>query len=242
MVIIAHNEDQTIIKCIHSILDQTVQADEIIIVIHNSTDGTLKKVQSISDPRIIVDTYQGPATIVAARIRGITQTTGDIILCIDGDAFAKPNWIEVMTYELADKSVSLVGSSVVFFGTLFWLIASPLNRLLGILSSDKTGLIWGPSFGFRNEYKNNVLVFLEESQSVATTLGLNRNPDDYWLALNMQTLGKVIYTTKTKVYAKSKQLTSRECLERNKSDVSNGKKLVEYFRETKKGSKLPLIL
>lgn len=234
VVIIAHNEEQTIAQCIHSILDQTVQAHEIIVVVHNSTDQTLEIAQSISDQRITVDEYQGPATIVAARIRGITQTTGDIILCIDGDAWAEKNWIEVMSSKLEDTTISLGGSSVVFFGTLFWKISTPLNKLLGLIIPNKTGWIWGPSFAFRSEYKQSVLNFLEESQIIATTLELTRNPDDYWLALNMQTLGQVIYTTKTKVFAKSKQLTSRECLERHRSDVANGKKLLKYFKTTHK--------
>jgi glycosyltransferase involved in cell wall biosynthesis len=75
----------------------------------------LKKVKAISDPRIIIDDYQGPTGIVTARIQGITLATGDIILCIDGDAFAQDNWIEIMSSKLNNPSVSLVGSTVVFF-------------------------------------------------------------------------------------------------------------------------------
>lgn len=230
VVIIAHNEEQNIKKCIHSILDQTTQADEVIVVVHNCIDKTLDQVKTISDPRIIVDDYQGPSGIVHARIRGISQATGDRIFCIDGDAFAQSNWLEVMNSKLDNTSVSLAGSTVIFFGTFFWTLASPLNRLLGNIVFDKTWLIWGPSFAFRAEYKNHVIKFLQESELVARELKLNRNPDDYWLALNMQTLGKIVYTTKTKVFAKSKQLTSRECLERNKNDVSNGKKMLTYFK------------
>ncbi len=231
VVIIAHNEEKNIARCIYSILDQTTQADEIIIVVHNSTDNTLREAQSISDSRIIVDDYKGPALIVAARIRGINQTTGDIILCIDGDAFAENKWIEVMSKELEDQQISLVGSTIITIGNFFWRIASPLNKLGGFFSSNKTGYIWGASTGFRSEYKKDVLKFLEGSPVMAKTLNLTRTPDDYWVALNMQQLGKVAYTTKTKVYAQCKETSSKESLGRNKSDVANGKKMLAYFKQ-----------
>ncbi len=234
VVVIAHNEGNNISRCIKSLLAQTVQGDEIIVVAHNCTDATIYKAKEFSDPRIIIDDYQGPSGIIHARIRGINQATGDEIFCIDGDAFASRNWIETLDNKISDSQVSLAGSAVQFFGTFFWAIASPFNRLFGTIGNDKAGFIWGPSFAFRAEYKNQVIKFLQESELVAQELKLNRNPDDYWLALNMQTLGKLVYTTKTKVFAQSKQLTSRECLERNKSDVSNGKKLLEYFKKNKK--------
>ena len=103
-----------------------------------------------------------------------------------------------------------------------------------MLSPDKTGYVWGASTGFRSEYKQDVLKFLEESPAMAKTLGLNRTPDDYWVALNMQRLGQVIYTTKTKVYAQCKETSYKESLKRHKSDVANGKKMLNYFNTLNK--------
>ncbi len=233
VVIITHNEALSIKKCIQSILEQTIPADEIVVVVHNSTDNTLNIVKSFSDPTIIIDDYRGPSGIIHARLRGIAQATGDVIFCIDGDTFAQKNWIETLNKNLENTHVSLAGSSVVVSGTFFWMIGSPLNRLFGYLDSNKTGWVWGASFAFRSKHKEQVLQFLEDSIQVTKILGMNRNPDDYWLALNMQTLGQVAYTTKTKVFAKSKQLTTRECFARNRSDVANGKKMLGYFKKIK---------
>ena len=42
VLIIAHNEESHIAECLDSIMGQTIQADEIILIAHNCTDMTLE--------------------------------------------------------------------------------------------------------------------------------------------------------------------------------------------------------
>ncbi len=77
----------------------------------------------------------------------------------------------------------------------------------------------------------NVIRFLNESVEVSKTLTLNRNPDDYWLALRMSGLGKVAHTTQATVSAKTKQLSNRDAWIRSQSDVANGKKMLKCYLE-----------
>lgn len=42
ILIIAHNEEKHIRECIESILSQTQEADEIVLIAHNCTDNTVK--------------------------------------------------------------------------------------------------------------------------------------------------------------------------------------------------------
>ncbi len=230
VVIIAHNEETRIEACIQSVLHQSLPADEIIVVVHNCTDDTLSIAQSVKDPRIVVDDYHGPAGIIHARIRGIGLTSGDRIFCIDGDATAKHNWI----YELdqlfeKDSKLVLAGSFVNVSGPLFWKIFTPINRHFCVSSFNVPGNIWGSSFAFPVSLKKNVLAYLRESEEVAKLLGLVRNPDDYWLALRMQKHGTLKVTNQTEVFVQWKQTTNKECMQRNREDVSNGKKMKAYF-------------
>lgn len=230
-VIIAHNEEARIGRCIRSLLDQDLSLDEIIVVVHNSTDRTLATARSFgSDPRVTIDSYEGPAGIVHARVRGIARTTGDYVFCIDGDAYAERNWATELLAPFADDRVALAGSAVRFRGNLFWALGSPLNRLLASRSADKSPWIWGTSFAFRGRDRGRVTAFLTESLRVSEELGLERNPDDYWLALRMRELGTLAYTKKTRVVAESKQRTFVESLRRNASDVANGRRMLEYYQ------------
>ena len=42
VLIIAHNEEAHIAECLDSIMGQTIQADEIVLIAHNCTDMTLE--------------------------------------------------------------------------------------------------------------------------------------------------------------------------------------------------------
>ena len=94
VIIIAHNEEKYITKCIESVLHQTQKADEIILVAHNITDKTYEIAKNYPIKIVKLD---GESGIVNARICGINNSTKDIILCIDGDSFAKNNWIQEMS-------------------------------------------------------------------------------------------------------------------------------------------------
>jgi glycosyltransferase involved in cell wall biosynthesis len=236
VIIIAHNEGSRIEACLLSVLNQTLPADEIIVVAHNCTDETasIARNVSIANEKIAIDEYAGSIGIIHARIRGINLATGDRIFCIDGDASAKSNWIEELDQLFEqNKSLVLAGSFVNVSGPLFWKVFTPLNRYFCVTSFNVPGNIWGSSFAFPVSLKKNVVAYLTESEEVAKRLGLVRNPDDYWLALRMRQHGTLKVTNRTEVFVKWKQSTNKECLVRNKEDISNGRKMLEYFKSLK---------
>jgi glycosyltransferase involved in cell wall biosynthesis len=90
VVLLTKNSGRTVQKSIESILQQTRQPDEIVVVDGNSGDGTLdiiKKypVKLISEPGL---------GFGHARNLGVKKASGDILFFIDSDCFAEPNWIE----------------------------------------------------------------------------------------------------------------------------------------------------
>ena len=77
VLIIAHNEEKYIGKCIESILNQIQKADEVVLLLHSSTDDT-KKIAEKYPIQIVA--FEGPLGPVNARIEGLNHMSGDIIL------------------------------------------------------------------------------------------------------------------------------------------------------------------
>ncbi|MBU2103620.1 glycosyltransferase, partial [Patescibacteria group bacterium] len=73
VLIIAHNESKHIAGCIESLLSQTMQPDEIVLINHNSTDATGEIARKY--PVTVVD-YEGPEGSVYARIKGFETVQG----------------------------------------------------------------------------------------------------------------------------------------------------------------------
>lgn len=114
VVIPAYNAEQTIKKCITSVLDQTRPVFEIIVVDDGSVDRTLDIVQNIRvenklpiEIHILNQTNQGPS---AARNAGIDIATGDWIAFLDSDDQWHPSKNEWQAdVVMIDRSIALCG-------------------------------------------------------------------------------------------------------------------------------------
>lgn len=232
LLIIAHNEERYIAECIASVLHQTKHPDEVVLLVHNSTDRTLEIAEKFP---ITVIPFNGATGIVAARLEGLNHISGDIILWLDGDCVARDNWVEVVTDILRHGTNALVGSWVKFSGTL-------LDRLYTLYSrhpylSGELGVaywIWSSSCAFWGKDKNFVRDILARSTSLSHTLHLPRNPDDYWVALFMSTRGTLARTSKTWVTHYTKETTMKEMLFRRIESHRNMRAMRAYFEKIKR--------
>ena len=84
VIIPVFNGEKTIEETINSILNQSFQDIEIIVINDGSTDATLEKIEEISDSRIKIFSYPN-AGLSASRNRGISQAKGEHISFIDAD-------------------------------------------------------------------------------------------------------------------------------------------------------------
>ncbi|MGP4951607.1 glycosyltransferase family 2 protein [Psychrobacter sp. T6-1] len=93
VVIPLYNKELSIKSTIQSVLNQTYQSFEIIIVNDGSTDNSINAVSKIDDARIrlINQTNQG---VSAARNRGVLQANNDWIVFLDGDDLWEINHLE----------------------------------------------------------------------------------------------------------------------------------------------------
>jgi len=227
VLIIAHNEEKYIAKCIKSILNQTKSPNEVVLLVHNSTDKTLEIAHNFS---ITIVPFNGPKGIINARLEGLNHVSGDVVLCVDGDSFAHNNWIEVMTATLKNDKNVLVGSWVKLKGTIFGNIYNIFSRYGCFLKDQRVAYwIWGSSFAFWGKDKNFVRQIIENSVFLSDKIHLFRNPEDYWLALFMSTHGTIRVTNKTWIIAHTKDSSSlREILRRMES-YKNRNIIRDYF-------------
>ncbi len=225
VLIIAHNEEKYIKKCIESIFNQSLIPDEIVLIAHNCTDKTEKIANTFSNVKII--SYKGPLGIIHARLKGLEYLSGDIVLCIDGDSYAKENWIEIMVKTLQNNNV-LIGSWVKVRGTFFAFISSIFSKYLCVLKTeDKYHWIWGPSFAFWGKDKEKIKDIFEKSIELTKKIKLPRNPEDFWLSFFMNKEGKIEITNETHVVCFQKEKSNEEAIFRNIESLRNRKLILK---------------
>lgn len=101
VVIPLYNKEQSIVTTLHTVLNQTYQDFEIIIVDDGSTDHSVEEVAKITDPRIHL-IHQNNAGVSAARNRGIEEAKGEYIAFLDADDEWKSDYLRTQ-YELTQK-------------------------------------------------------------------------------------------------------------------------------------------
>ena len=90
-----YNKQDTVIESIQSILAQTVQDFEIIIVDDGSSDDSAARAESVSDPRVSVLRKKNGG-VSAARNYGVARAKGDYICFLDADDLWLPNHLEAL--------------------------------------------------------------------------------------------------------------------------------------------------
>lgn len=84
VVIPLYNKELSITNTVQSVLDQTCQNFEIVIINDGSTDSSVKAVEAINDNRIRL-IHQENQGVSAARNRGIKEAKYEWIAFLDGD-------------------------------------------------------------------------------------------------------------------------------------------------------------
>jgi glycosyltransferase involved in cell wall biosynthesis len=94
VIIPTYNRARLIAEAIRSVLDQTYQDFEIIVIDDGSTDNTREVVGSFKDPRIKY-IYQENRGVCIARNNGIKNSNGDYIIFLDSDDMLLKNAITI---------------------------------------------------------------------------------------------------------------------------------------------------
>lgn len=101
IIIPLYNKEHSIASTLQTVLNQTFQDFEIIIVNDGSTDHSIDEVSKITDSRIRL-IHQTNAGVSAARNRGIEEAKGEFIAFLDADDEWNPDYLKTQ-YKLTQK-------------------------------------------------------------------------------------------------------------------------------------------
>lgn len=93
IIVPVYNGEQTILRAVQSVLEQSVPDWELIVVDDGSEDGTGGLLSRLTDPRLI-RLWQRHQERSAARNRGLDVARGELVLFLDADDWLMPNTVE----------------------------------------------------------------------------------------------------------------------------------------------------
>ena len=109
IIIPVYNAEKTIERCLKSVFELNYPKDrlEIMVIDDGSVDRTLKIIKSLFDEVKIVRKKRGGAA--SAQNVGIKNSSGEIILNIDSDAYITKEFLSTAIKEFDDPQVGIVG-------------------------------------------------------------------------------------------------------------------------------------
>ena len=119
VVICTYNRADCILDALHSLVQQTLPRNlfEVLLINNNSTDATETLCKNFAQQtpgfgyRYLVETQQG---LSHARNRGIAEAAGDIIVFMDDDATAEPDYLEKMCAFFAQTPDAAAGGGRIY--------------------------------------------------------------------------------------------------------------------------------
>lgn len=115
IIIPVYNAEEMLARCLSSILDQTFDDYQVIIVDDESTDNSLQIIQNFAehDSRFIVISIRHGGS-GAARNAGLSHATGDYILYMDADDY----WIQNDLLMELEKRIQLMPADIYMYQML----------------------------------------------------------------------------------------------------------------------------
>ena len=98
----------TLDECLTSLVEQTYPNKEIIIIDHESVDGSTEVAKRYAKQYPWIKYYflkHDPTYILEARVKGIEKSNGEILFVVDADAKYEPKYLETCVKHLKKKGV-----------------------------------------------------------------------------------------------------------------------------------------
>lgn len=111
-----YNRENVVKQAIDSVLNQTYQNIELIIIDDGSTDGTINILNSISDNRVKVFLNENNEGASFSRNRGLKESSGEYIAYLDSDNDWNSNYISAMVGAFIElpKADALYSGQILF--------------------------------------------------------------------------------------------------------------------------------
>jgi len=106
-----HNEEKYLAACLDSLMNQSVKADEIIIVDNNSTDNSV----AIAKRYPVTLIHEKKQGITPARNKGFNEAHYKIIARTDADTILPASWIKRIKKAFLDEEVVAISGPASFY-------------------------------------------------------------------------------------------------------------------------------
>lgn len=103
VVLPVFNRVQVVARAVDSVLDQSFEDFELIVVDDGSSDGTAELVAGLLDPRIRLISMPQNRGACAARNRGIEAARGEVVCLLDSDDVYRPEKLAVVWDQFAQS-------------------------------------------------------------------------------------------------------------------------------------------
>ena len=110
IIVPIYNSEKYLNKCIDSLINQTHENIEILLINDGSNDNSEKIVKSYKDKRIVYISKKNEG-IGKTRNLGIEKSKGKYVMFIDSDDYIREDCVEKMLDTIRDKNADLVVSN-----------------------------------------------------------------------------------------------------------------------------------
>lgn len=164
IIVPIYNSEKYLEKCINSLLNQTYQEIEIILVDDGSVDGSAYICKSYQNKNEKIKyTRQMNAGVSETRNKGISLAKGEYIVFIDSDDYVVSDYIETLVAKIVDCDLSVCGYYEV--NSMDDVIISSVNseRCIKTMSNEEyLEVLFESHFGYQGYiwnklYKKNII-------------------------------------------------------------------------------------
>lgn len=116
VIIPAYNAEAFLPKCLDSVVDQTIDSYEVIVINDGSTDGTQTIIDSYQQkyPAIIRSFITENSGVASTRNFGVTQSRGEYLSFVDCDDYVDFDFLERMYNRAVEEDADVVCSPVTY--------------------------------------------------------------------------------------------------------------------------------
>lgn len=116
VIIPVYNTERYLAKCLNSILNQSYQNLEVIVVDDGSTDKSIDIAKTFMDrdERITIITHKGNKGLFQARLTGVTASHGNFVAFVDADDSISLDWFRLLLHEAINNDCDIVAGQFCF--------------------------------------------------------------------------------------------------------------------------------
>jgi glycosyltransferase involved in cell wall biosynthesis len=140
VILAAHDADSHLVGAVESVLAQSLESLELVVVDDGSQDRTPALLEAVRDPRLIVVRNDERQGLAAALNRGLDHARARYVARLDADDLALPLRLERQVERLRAGSLGIVGSAILEID------ASGRSRAFHEMPTDPLSVRWHALF------------------------------------------------------------------------------------------------